>query len=80
MNTSGSILPSLKSYIGSLKDTLIEEAVIGLFLNNVRKSLKVHAVGIKRSKPSWDAFLRAITKLDIGELRDASLVKGGFSR
>ena len=26
------------------KDTLIKEAVIGLFLNNVRKSLKVHVV------------------------------------
>ena len=46
------------------KDTLTKKAVISLFLNNVRKSLKVHAVGIKRSKPSLDAFLREITKLD----------------
>ena len=46
------------------KDTLTKEAVIGLFLNNVRESLKVHTVGIKRSKPSWDAFLREITNLD----------------
>ena len=52
--------------------------MIGLFLNNVRKSLKVCAVGIKRSKPSWDAFLREITRLDNEEPQDVSLVKGGF--
>ena len=60
------------------KDALIKEAVIGLFLNNVRKSLKVHAVGIKRAKPLWDAFLREITKLDNKEPQDVSLVKGGI--
>ena len=60
------------------KDMLTKEAVIGLFFNNVRKSLKVHAVGIKRSKPSWDAFLREITRLDNEEPQDVSLVKGGF--
>ena len=49
-----------------------------MFLNNVRKSLKVHAVEIKRSKPSWDAFLREIAKLDNEEPQDVSLVKGGF--
>ena len=54
--------------------------MIGLFLNNVRKSLKVHAVGIKRSKPSWDAFLREITKLDNEEPQDVSLVKGGIQK
>ena len=56
------------------KDTLTKEAVIRLFLNNVRKSLKVHAVGIKRSKPSWDAFLREIIKLDNKDPQDVSLV------
>ena len=54
------------------KDTLTKEAVIGLFLNNVRKSLKVHAIGIKRSKLSWDAFLREITRLDNEEPQDVS--------
>ena len=62
------------------KDTLTKEAVIGLFLNNVRKSLKVHAVGIKRSKPSWDVFLREITRLDNEEPQDVSLVEGGFRK
>ena len=36
----------------------------------MRKSLKVHAVGIKRSKPSWDAFLQEITRLDNKEPRE----------
>ena len=49
-------------------------------MNNVRKSLKVHAVGIKRSKPSWDAFLREITKLDNKEPRDISLIKRGIRK
>ena len=60
------------------KDILTKEAVIGLLLNNIRKSLKVHAVGIKRSKPSWDAFLREITRLNNEEPQEVSLVKGGF--
>ena len=34
------------------KDILTEESVIVLTLNNVRKSLKVHAVGVKRKNPS----------------------------
>ena len=32
-----------------------------MFLNSVGKSLKVNIVVIKRSEPSWDAFLREIT-------------------
>ena len=51
-----------------------------MFLNNVRKSLKVHAVGIKRSKPSWDAFLCEITKLDNEEPRDISVIKGSVRK
>ena len=35
-------------------------------------------MGIKRSKPSWDAFLREITRLSNEEPQDVSLVKGGF--
>ena len=62
------------------RSTLTEEAVIGLFLNNVRKSLKVHAVGIKRSKPSWDAFLCEITKLDNEEPRDILVIKGNVRK
>ena len=46
-----------EDYWRFFKATLTEEAMITMFLNNVHKSLKVHAVGIKMSKPSWDAFL-----------------------
>ena len=60
--------------------TLTEEAVIGLFLDNVRKSLKVHAIGIKRSKPSWNAFLCEITKLDNEEPWDILLIKGNVRK
>ena len=52
------------------QDTLTEESVIGLYFNNVRKLLKVYAMWIKRSKPSWDAFLREITNLDNEEPQD----------
>ena len=54
--------------------------MIGLFLNNVRKSLKVHAIGIKRYKSSRDSFLREITKLDNKEPRDIALIKGGIQK
>ena len=60
------------------RNTLTEESVNGLFLSNVRKLLKVHAVGIMRPNPSWDAFLREITKLDNKEPRNLSLIKGGI--
>ena len=43
---------------------MTEEAIIAMFLNNVCKALRIHAVPIKRSKSSWDAFLREITWLD----------------
>ena len=59
-----------EEYRRFFKATLTEEAMIAMFLNNVHKSLKVHAVGIKRSKPSWDAFLREITRLDNEEPRE----------
>ena len=59
-----------EEYCRFFKATLTEEAMIAMFLNNVRKSLKVHAVGIKRSKPLWDAFFREITRLDNKEPRE----------
>ena len=42
--------------------------------------MKVHAVGIKRSKPSWDAFLCEITKLDNEEPRDILVIKGSVRK
>ena len=48
--------------------------------DNVRRSLKVQAVGIKRFKPSWDAFLGEITDLDNKKPRDVSLIKGGIRK
>ena len=52
-------------------DTLTEEAIIAMFLNNVHKVLRIHAMSLKRSKLSWDAFLREITWLDNEEPREA---------
>ena len=45
-----------KGYCWSFKNTLSEEALIAMFLNNVRKLLRVHANTIKRAKPSWEEF------------------------
>ena len=42
--------------------------------------MKVHAVGIKRSKPSWDAFLCEITKLDNEEPWDILVIKGNVRK
>ena len=57
-------LAKFEEYCCFFKDTLTEEAVISLFLNNVRKALKVHSILVKRAKLSWDAFLREITRLE----------------
>ena len=65
-----STLQNLKNIVVFFKATLTEEAMISMFLNNARKSLKVHAVGIKRSKPLWDTFLREITLLINQEPRE----------
>ena len=64
-----------EEYWRFFKVTLTEEAMITMFLNNVLKSLKVHAVGIKRSKLSWDAFLQEITRLDNKEPREVGEAK-----
>ena len=44
-------------------ETLTEEAIIAMFLNNVRNALKIHAISIKRSKPSWNVFLKRLVDL-----------------
>ena len=59
-----------EEYWRFFKATLTEEAMITMFLSNVCKLLKAHAVGIKRSKPSWDTFLQEITRLDREEPRE----------
>ena len=56
-------------------ETLTEEAIIAMFLNNVQNTLRIHAISIKRSKPSWGAFLREITRLDNEEPRAAAGAK-----
>ena len=63
-------LAKFKEYCCFFQDTLTEEAVISLFLNNVHKALKVHSISIKRAKLSWDAFLQEITRLDNKEPRE----------
>ena len=60
-------LAKFEEYCHFFKDTLTEEAVISLFLNNVWKALKIHSILVKRAKLSWDAFLREITRLDSKE-------------
>ena len=62
------------------KDTLTNETVIRYFPNNVRKYMYAHTIGIKRSKPLWDASLREIAKLDNKEPRDISLIKGEIQK
>ena len=53
-----------EKYVSFFKATLTEEAMITMSLNFVCRSLEVHAVGIKRPKPLWDAFLCEIARLD----------------
>lgn len=61
-------------------DTLTEEAVINMFLSNFCKALKIDAITIKRYKPSWDAFLREITRLDNEEPRAAVGAKPPYKK
>ena len=51
-----------------------------MFLNNVRKTLRVHAITIKRAKPSWEEFLREITRMDNEEPREGVVVKAPFKK
>ena len=61
-------------------ETLTEEAIIAMFLNNVQNALRIHAIPIKRSKPSWDAFLREIARLNNEEPRAAAGAKPPFKK
>ena len=45
-----------KGYCQFFKNTLLEESIIDMFLNNVRKLLRVLAITIKQAKPSWEGF------------------------
>ena len=61
-------------------ETLTEEAIIAMFLNNVQNVLRIHAIPIKRSKPLWDAFLREITRLDNEEPRAVAGAKPPYKK
>ena len=57
-------LAKFEEYCCFFKDTLTEEAVLFLFLNNFCKALKIHSILVKRAKLLWAAFLREISRLD----------------
>ena len=57
-------LAKFEEYCRFFKDTLTEEAVISLFLNNVCRALQIHSILVKRAKLLWDAFLHETTRLD----------------
>ena len=50
-----------------------------MFLNNV-KNLRVHNVAIKRTKPSWESFLKKIARLKNKEPREGIMVKTPFKK
>ena len=77
MNTFARMRQSSKGIIGFSK-TLSEEVIIAMFLNNVKKLLRVHAITIKRAKPSWEEFLKEITCMDNKEPREGVVVKAPF--
>ena len=60
------------------KGTLLEEAIIAMFLNNVRKALRVHTITIKQAKPSWERFLEEVTCMENEEPREGVVVKAPF--
>ena len=69
-----------EGYCWFFKNTLSEEAIIAMFLNNVRKLLRVHAITIKQAKPSWEEFLKEITCMDNEEPREGVVVKAHFKK
>ena len=48
-------------------------SIIELFLKNIRPSLKVHAIALKKKYADWNAFILAIQELDNEEQRDEDL-------
>ena len=69
-----------KGYCQFFKNTLLEEAIIAMFLNNVRKLLRVHTITIKQAKLSWEEFLKEITCMDNKEPREGVVVKAPFEK
>ena len=57
-----------------------EEAIIAMFLNNMRNLLRVHAITIKQAKPSWEEFLKEITLINNKEPREGVVVKAPFKK
>ena len=51
-----------------------------MFLNNVRKLLRIHAITIKRVKPTLEDLLKGITHMDNEEPREGVVVKAPFKK
>ena len=71
-------MSKFEGYGRFFKGTLSKEAIIVMFLNNVRKSLRVHTISIKRTRPSWENFLKETTCIDNKEPREVVVVKAPF--
>ena len=69
---------SLKDTKGFSKGLLSEDAIIAMFLNNVRKALRVHTIIIQRAKPTWEDFLKEITWMDNEQPREGVVVRAPF--
>ena len=59
-----------EGYCWFFKETLLEEAKIAMFLNNMRILLRVHAITIKCANPTWEDFWKEITCMDNEEPRE----------
>ena len=51
-----------------------------MFLNDVRKLLRVHAIIIKRARPLWEGSLKEITQMDDKEPREGVELKTSFKK
>ena len=59
---------------------MLEEAIIAMFLNSVRKLLRLHTITIKRANPTWEVFLKEITCMDNVEPREGVVNKAPFKK
>ena len=58
----------------------MEYAIIAMFLNNVRKALRVHTITIKHAKPTREEKLKEINQMDNEEPREGIVFKAPFKK
>ena len=63
-------ITSFEEYKRFFNGHISVSSIIELFLKNIKPSLKVHTIALKKRYADWNAFILAIQELDNEEQRD----------